>query len=211
MVDRQIAGRGIRDPLVMHAMRTVPREAFVSDDLKRMAYKDAPLPIAAGQTISQPYIVGFMVAALGLHGGERVLEIGTGSGYAAAVLAEIAGHVYTIERIAELANAARSRLQYLEYRNVTVICGDGTLGCADHAPFDAIVVAAGGPAVPSSLKSQLRTGGKMVIPVGDSLTNQSLVRVERTSETTCDCREIATVRFVPLIGSQGWTLKPIES
>ncbi len=204
MVEHQIRARGVCDPLVLKALGHVPREAFLPEEMWEGAYEDSPLPIAAGQTMSQPYIVAFMIEAVALRGGERVLEIGTGSGYAAAVLAEIAGKVYTIERIPELATHAASTLHALGYRNVQVRCGDGTLGWPEHAPFDAIVVTAGGPTIPQSLRSQLKIGGRMVIPIGSRPTNQELVRVTRTSETGFTSEAIADVRFVPLIGEQGF-------
>lgn len=205
MVSRQIESRGVRSPQLLDAMRKVPREHFLPEALREFAYDDTPLPIAAEQTISQPYIVAFMIEGLALTGGERVLEIGTGSGYAAAVLAEIAGKVYTIERIEELASAARSTLAKLGYDNVEVVHGDGTLGLPAAAPFDAIVVAAGGPSVPESLKEQLRIGGHLVIPVGTYRGLQELVRVTRLSKTEFQTEDLADVRFVPLIGEQGWT------
>lgn len=204
MVEHQIEARGVRDRRVLDAMRSVPREEFVPEDVREFAYDDCPLPIAADQTISQPYIVAFMIEALDLKGGERVLEIGCGSGYAAAVLSEIAGEVYGVERVKSLADHAASTLRSLNYLNVHVMHGDGTLGWATYAPYDAIVVAAGGPAVPESLKSQLKIGGRMVIPVGDSLASQELVRITRVSETNFEKEDIADVRFVPLIGDEGW-------
>src|SRR5688572_29618466 len=160
MVARQLRARGITSPLVLDAMRKVRREGYVPSYLGEFAYEDSPLPIEEEQTISQPYIVGFMIAALKLKGGERVLEIGTGSGYAAAVLSEVAGEVYTIERHARLARTAEERLKRDGYRNVHVRHGDGTLGWPEAAPFDAIVVAAGGPHVPPTLKEQLAIGGR---------------------------------------------------
>ncbi len=205
MVAQQIAARGVRNQLVQHAMRTVPREAFVPATHQELAYDDSPLPIADGQTISQPYIVAFMIEALELQGGEKVLEIGTGSGYAAAVLAEIASEVFTVERIESLASRAAQKLRELNYRNVQVLVADGTRGWPEHAPYDAIVVAAGGPAIPESLKAQLKIGGRLVIPIGKSETNQELIRVTRLSPTTYKAEEIAAVRFVPLIGAEGWS------
>jgi protein-L-isoaspartate(D-aspartate) O-methyltransferase len=207
MVDHQIAARGVRDRRVLKAMRMVPREKFLPESLREFAYDDAPLPIRAGQTISQPYIVAFMVEALALQGGEKVLEIGTGSGYAAAVLGEIAEEVYTVERVEELAEEAASVLDLLCYHNVHILCGDGTQGWPKHAPFDAIIVAAGGPKIPESLKEQLKIGGRMVIPVGKTSTSQELVRVTRQSETEFKTEDIADVRFVPLIGEEGWKSK----
>lgn len=204
MVERQVAARGVRAPLVLDAMREVPREAFLPHQLQEFAYEDSPLPIEAEQTISQPYIVAFMVEALDLAGGEKVLEIGAGSGYAAAVLSRIAGEVFTIERIGQLAEKAASRLADLGYSNVHVRHGDGTLGWEEQAPFDAIVVAAGGPSVPDALKQQLKVGGRLVIPVGTNPRAQELVRVTRVSEREFRSEDIADVRFVPLIGAAGW-------
>ncbi len=204
MVDRQIAARGIRSPLVLKAMNKVPREDFVSPAMREFAYEDAPLPIAEDQTISQPFIVAYMVDALQLEGGERVLEVGTGSGYAAAVLGEIADQVYTLERLKALADSARDLLHSLKYRNVEVIHSDGTLGWPDAAPYQAIVVAAGGPRVPETLKDQLAIGGRLVIPVGASETHQALVRVVRTGEHDYVEERLTDVRFVPLVGDEGW-------
>ena len=208
MVERQIAARGIRSPRVLAAMREVQREGYVPSYLGEFAYEDAPLPIEEEQTISQPYIVAFMVDALGLRGGERVLEIGTGSGYAAAVLAEVAGEVYTIERHGGLAQAARDRLARDGYERVHVRHGDGTLGWPEAAPFDAIVVAAGGPSVPESLRQQLAIGGRLVIPVGAEVGKQDLVRVTRVDETRFEAETLASVRFVPLVGAEGWNEEP---
>jgi protein-L-isoaspartate(D-aspartate) O-methyltransferase len=203
MVERQLAGRGIRDPAVLEAMRTVPREAFVAPGQAAHAYDDGPLPIGDGQTISQPYIVAVMTEALRLQPGDRVLEIGTGSGYAAAVLSAIAGEVYTVERIEGLATSARRRLAELGYANVHVRHGDGSLGWPEHAPYDAIVVTAGGPDVPPSLQRQLTVGGRLVIPVGPTPRSQRLVRVVRTPDGYA--REmLEDVAFVPLIGAEGW-------
>ena len=209
MVRDQIAARGVRDPLVLDAMRQVPREKFVPSKLQKYAYDDEPLPIAADQTISQPYIVAFMIESLELQGGEKVLDIGTGSGYAAAVLSQIAEVVYSIERVEELAQHAKTRLRDLRYRNVHVKQGDGTQGWPEHAPFDAIVVAAGGPEIPETLKSQLKIGGRMVIPVGPTLAAQRLAKINRTSETEFETSYIAHVRFVPLLGEESSnSLKP---
>jgi len=204
MVDRQIRARGVTSPLVLRAMRRVRREGYVPSYLGEFAYEDSPLPIEEEQTISQPYIVGFMIEALGLRGGEKVLEIGTGSGYAAAVLGEIAGEVYTIERHEKLASTAKARLARDGYRHVHVRHGDGTLGWPEHAPFDAIVVAAGGPQVPESLRRQLAIGGRLVIPVGDVQGLQALVRVTRTGADEFAEERLADVRFVPLVGVEGW-------
>jgi len=204
MVDRHIAHRGIRSKLVLAAMRAVPREPFLPEELWELAYEDAPLPIAEGQTISQPYIVAMMTEALGLKGGEKVLEVGTGSGYAAAILSQIAKDVYTVERIGTLAEKAAVTLAELGYGNVHVLHADGTLGWREHAPFDAIIVAAGGPEAPESLKAQLKIGGRLVIPVGADRRLQELVRVTRVAEQQYTCEELADVRFVPLLGAEGW-------
>ncbi len=204
MVDSQIADRGVRSHRVLDAMRTVPREAFLPVSLQEFAYEDAPLPIAENQTISQPYIVALMTEALALEGGEKVLEIGTGSGYAAAILSRIAKDVYTVERIGELAKQSSAILADLGYNNVHVLHADGTRGWPDEAPYDAIVVAAGGPEVPESLKAQLKIGGRLVIPVGSDRRFQELVRVIRVSEHEYKTEDIADVRFVPLVGEEGW-------
>jgi protein-L-isoaspartate(D-aspartate) O-methyltransferase len=204
MVDGQIAARGILDPAVLAAMGKVPREKFVAAHLAGAAYDDRALPIGEGQTISQPYIVALMTEALRLAAGDRVLEIGTGSGYAAAVLAEIAAEVYTIERLAPLAEAARRRLADLGYRTVHVTCGDGTLGWPEHAPYDAIVVTAGGPEIPKALLDQLAVGGRLVMPVGRSSYGQQLLRVVRTAQDDYGRDDLGAVAFVPLIGAEGW-------
>ena len=195
MVERDIAARGVRDELVLDAMGKVPRELFLPKNLREFAYEDSPLPIAGEQTISQPYIVAFMAEALMLKGGEKVLEIGAGSGYAAAVLSEIAANVYTIERLGQLADKAAATLADLGYGNVRVLHGDGTRGWPEHAPYDAIVVAAGGPQVPESLKEQLKVGGRLVIPVGADRRSQELVRVTRISKHEYRNEDIADVRF----------------
>ena len=204
MIDYQLLARGLRDQTVLDAVNVVPREEFVPTELVEFAYSDTPLPIAASQTISQPYIVALMTAALELKPGERVLEVGTGSGYAAAILAEIGGQVYTIERHKILADTARDKLKELGYDNIRVLHGDGSLGWPEQAPFDAIVVAAGGPEVPETLKQQLAIGGRLVIPVGTSLRTQTLLRVRRTSEHGYQQEDLGGVRFVPLIGAAGW-------
>jgi len=203
MVDLHLARRGITDPRLLQAFRDVPREEYVPQRLAEFAYEDSPLPIAEGQTISQPYIVAAMVDALMLRGGERVLEVGTGSGYAAAILARMAREVITIERHASLADEARARLARLGVTNVTVLCGDGTLGAPEHAPFDAIVAAAGGPHVPDALVAQLAPGGRLVMPVGSTLEEQQLVRVTR-EDGELRTESLGEVRFVPLVGEQGW-------
>jgi protein-L-isoaspartate(D-aspartate) O-methyltransferase len=203
MVADHLRRRDIHDPRVLAAFATVPRERFVPDALSERAYDDAPLPIGEGQTISQPYVVAITAQALSLNGHERVLEIGAGSGYAAAVLAHLASEVYTVERHAELAEIARERLERLGYRNVHVKHGDGTLGWAEHAPFDGIVVAAGGPRVPKSLLDQLAIGGRLVMPVGRGY-GQQLVRITRNAETEFVGEDLGAVQFVPLIGQEGW-------
>ena len=208
MVEKAVFRRGVRSELVLNAMRAVPREAFLPDQLREFAYQDSPLPIEEGQTISQPYIVAFMTEALALQGGERILEIGAGSGYAAAVLSRIAGDVYTVERIGQLAEKAASTLADLGYHNVHVRHEDGTKGWPEHAPYDGIVVAAGGPEIPESLKEQLKIGGRLVIPVGRDPRVQELVRVTRISENRYDREDLADVRFVPLIGEEGWAPAP---
>lgn len=205
MVERDIAARGVRDELVLGAMHKVPRELFLPKNLREFAYEDWPLPIAGEQTISQPFIVAFMAESLLLKGGEKILEIGAGSGYAAAVLSEIAAQVYTVERLGQLAEKAAATLADLGYDNVRVLHGDGTHGWLEHAPYDAIVVAAGGPQVPESLKAQLKIGGRLVIPVGADQRVQELVRVTRVSENEYRSEDIADVCFVPLIGEEGWT------
>jgi protein-L-isoaspartate(D-aspartate) O-methyltransferase len=204
MVERTIAGRGVSDARVLAAMRDVSRELFVPASRRDQAYDDLPLPIGAGQTISQPYIVALMCEALQLTGDERVLEIGTGSGYAAAVLSRLAAQVDTIERIAELAERAAHLLAELNVTNVRVHCGDGTLGWSEAAPYDAIVVTAGGPVVPEALLAQLAPGGRLVMPVGSSRGSQELVRVTRAGQQDYRTESLCDVAFVPLMGEQGW-------
>ena len=204
MVEHQLAARGVKDARVLDAMRRVPRHAFVPDGLKDWAYSDSPLPIGEGQTISQPYIVALMTEAAQLGADDRVLEIGTGSGYAAAVLASIAARVDTIERLESLAIHARRVLRELGFENVEVHLADGTLGLAERAPFDAIIASAGGPEVPDILRSQLAVGGRLVMPVGSDKDYQRLVRVRRTSVTAFDTEDLCGVQFVPLIGAHGW-------
>ena len=204
MVEQQIARRGITDPPVLEAMARIPREAFVLPGWEDEAYDDQPLPIAERQTISQPYIVAYMIEAAGLKAGDRALEIGTGSGYAAAVMAAIAARVYTIERHSGLARSARERLRELGFDNVEIRVGDGTLGWPEAQPFDAIIVTAGGPKVPAGLRGQLALGGRLVIPVGDSMHRQSLVRVIREEPAKYREEALADVAFVPLIGEAGW-------
>ncbi|GAB6061428.1 protein-L-isoaspartate(D-aspartate) O-methyltransferase [Deferrisoma palaeochoriense] len=203
MVDTQIRARGIRDPRVLEAMARVPRHEFVPENLRHMAYDDSPLPIGGGQTISQPYMVALMTEALGLRGGEKVLEVGTGSGYQAAILAELGRDVVSIERDPELARQAAERLARLGYDRVRVVVGDGTLGLPEEAPFQAIVVTAGAPKVPPSLEAQLDPqGGVLVIPVGDRGI-QELLRITRKGNRFLR-ENLGGCRFVPLVGEEGW-------
>ena len=202
MVERQIRRRGIDDPALLADFREVPREAFVPEGMREFAYEDGPLPIGEGQTISQPYIVALMIEAAEVAPGARVLEVGAGSGYAAAVLSRIAGEVFAIERHAPLAEAAQRRLLELGYDNVAIIAGDGSGGLPDRAPFDAILVAAGGDKVPEPLKRQLAVGGRLVIPVGGEGV-QSLLCVTRIGENEWTEHDLGAVRFVPLIGEHG--------
>lgn len=204
MVRRQIERRGIGDPRLLAAFREVPREAFVPDRLAGMAYEDTPLPIEADQTISQPYIVALMIDAAGIKPGAKVLEIGAGSGYAAAVMGRIAAKVVAIERHAELAHLAARRMAGLGYGNVRILEGDGSAGLASDSPYDAILAAASGSHVPEALKRQLAIGGTLVMPVGEPGAVQSLVMVTRTGEDDYRTEELGAVRFVPLIGAQGW-------
>ncbi len=203
MVDAQLVPRDIRDARVLDAMRTVPREWFVPSDQAGYAYQDRPLPIREGQTISQPYIVAFMAEAAAILPGDRVLEIGTGSGYGAAILGRLAANVYTIERHKSLAKAARENLAGLRYGNIEVVLGDGTLGLPEQAPFDAIIATAAGPEVPAPLREQLAIGGRLVMPVEYRYGHQQLIRLERIAED--DFREVSLlgVAFVPLIGEHG--------
>lgn len=204
MVAEQIEGRHVEDPAVLAAMGAVPREMFVLGPYRAYAYDDTPLPIPANQTISQPYIVAYMIAALALGPDDRVLEIGTGSGYAAAVLSRIAREVYTVERHNKLADFARERLARLGYDNVQVRHGDGTLGWPEHAPYNGIIVAAGGPSVPESLRSQLAIGGRLIMPVGRNRRRQNLILVTRVDEQHYRDEMLVPVAFVPLIGDEGW-------
>lgn len=202
MVERQLVRRGISDPRVLEAMRAVPREVFVAKHLARSAYDDRALPIDADQTISQPYIVAMMAEAAALGPGDRVLEVGTGSGYAAAIFGLIAGHVFTIERHMVLADQARKRLDTLGYQNVEIRTGDGTRGWPEAAPFDAILVAASGPAVPEAWKQQLAAGGRLVMPRGGTTRVQRMIRFTRTGDGVFVEEDLGRVMFVPLVGGQ---------
>jgi protein-L-isoaspartate(D-aspartate) O-methyltransferase len=208
MVETQLLGRGMRDQAVLTAMRTVPREAFVPAELRTYAYEDMPLPIGDRQTISQPYMVAWMTEALQLAPDDRVLEIGTGSGYAAAVLSCLAQTVYTVERLERWVRHADQCLQRLGYHNVCLHHADGTLGWPEHAPYHGIVVSAGGPTIPAALQDQLALGGRLVIPVGAHQRRQQLLRVTREGVSTWRQEALGAVRFVPLIGAQGWPARP---
>lgn len=204
MVQRQVAARGISDPGVLAAMRAVPRELFVGAGMREFAYEDSPLPIEAGQTISQPYIVALMAEAAEVGPGDRVLEIGAGSGYAAAVLGQIAGEVRAIERHPQLADLARGRMRRLGYDNVEIRTGDGSGGWPEAAPFDAILAAAGAPHVPQVLRDQLAIGGRLVMPVGDTRRRQRLLKVTRTGPGEWHEQDLGDVLFVPLVGEHAW-------
>jgi protein-L-isoaspartate(D-aspartate) O-methyltransferase len=202
MIEKQLRRRGIQDAAVLAAMAAVPRHEFVSEDVRAHAYDDLPLPIGSGQTISQPYIVAAMTTALHLQPGDRVLEIGTGCGYHAAVLSRLAKEVFTIERRPELASSASARLVRLGYSNAHVHCGDGTLGLPEFAPFDAILVAAAAPAVPKTLLAQLAEGGRIILPVGGA-EHQELQLIEKHGDTF-PTKMLEGCRFVPLLGYHGW-------
>ncbi|MFP4213171.1 MAG: protein-L-isoaspartate(D-aspartate) O-methyltransferase [Desulfohalobiaceae bacterium] len=204
MVRTQIESRGVTSPLVLEAMRNVPRHRFVPSDKVDQAYEDRPLSIGFHQTISQPYIVAYMTQALRLTGGERVLEVGTGLGYQAAVLASIAKEVYTVERIPQLVQEASSTLQELGYSNVFCRSGDGTLGWPEEAPFEAIMVTASGPSVPDALREQLAQGGRLVMPVGKYRLGQYITRLTKGQSGSLQEEKLLDVAFVPLIGAQGW-------
>ena len=204
MVEEQLRARGIADARLLDAFRATPRELFVAEEGRDFAYEDGPLPIAAGQTISQPYIVALMIEAARVGPGERVLEVGAGSGYAAAILSRIATEVIAIERHPELAEAARERLAALGCSNVRIVQGDGSAGLPEDVPFDAILVAASGRVVPEPLRRQLAVGGTLVMPLGPPDTVQKLVRVIRLGEEDFEEEDLGPVRFVPLVGEQGW-------
>ena len=202
MVRTQIESRGIRDPRVLAAFRKAPRHLFIPEGMRSRAYEDCPLPIGQGQTISQPYTVARMTEALCLQGKELVLEIGTGSGYQAAILAELAEWVYSVERIRDLAASARKILDELGYHNVAITVGDGTLGWKEHAPYDAIIVTAGSPDIPKPLVAQLKQGGRLVIPVGDVYSQELILGIKEGEELAT--KDLGAYRFVELIGAHGW-------
>lgn len=204
MVETQLMGRGIVDEAVLEAMAAVPREKFIPDRYRFDAYGDHPVPIGHGQTISQPYIVALMAEALELKPEDEVLEIGTGSGYAAAVLGKMVRRVYTVERVPELAEEASRRFQALGYTNIHVKVGDGTLGWPEYAPYAGISVTAGAPDVPASLPGQLRVGGRLIVPVGSAIFTQTLLLVERTGVEKYRREDLGLVQFVPLVGAEGW-------
>jgi len=201
MVERQIAPRGITDERLLNAMREVPRERFVSEEKRAHAYDDGPLPIGEGQTISQPYVVALMISALKIRPDDRVLEVGAGSGYAAAIMGKLAKEVHAIERHASLAKFANERMEELGYTNVHVHHADGTLGWHDRAPYDAIIVSAGGTSVPDALREQSRVGGRLVIPVGEAGGSQVLRFIRRTGEDSYEELTFGRVQFVPLVGA----------
>ena len=202
MVRDQIAARGVRDRRLLTAMTDIPRHLFMDQTLWRRAYEDHPLPIGNGQTISQPYIVALMTDALGLTGREKVLEIGTGSGYQTAILAKLADWVFSIERLPELSRAAQRVLEELKIFNVNLLVGDGTKGWPEEAPYDAIIVTAGAPAMPQPLVEQLAEGGRLVVPVGDRGI-QSLTRITKRDKRVIQ-EDLGGCRFVDLIGEHGW-------
>lgn len=208
MVERQIKGKGVTDPLVLTAMHQVPRHLFVEEALQGQAYGDHPLPIGEKQTISQPFMVAYMTEALRLRGGEKVLEIGTGSGYQTAVLAQIAGQVFSVERFPQLARRARRILDRIGAGNVHVRVGDGTLGWKEEAPFDGIIVTAAAPTIPDSYRQQLAPGGRLVIPVGER-GGQVLKRITRQEKETFLEENLLDCRFVPLVGERGWPDEPV--
>ena len=205
MVERQIESRGITDPKILEAFRAVPREAFISEEYADLAYGDHPLPIEAGQTISEPYIVALMIKAAEIKPGDKVLEVGAGSGYAAAVISRIAGKVVAIERQRELVKIAQQRIARLGYDNVKIVEGDGTRGCPEEAPFDAILAAASGSHLPPQWVEQLAEGGRIVMPVGDPGWIQKLVKVTKGPGGNLITEDLGGVRFVPLIGEEGWS------
>ncbi len=204
MVDNQIMSRGVEDTYVLEAMRTVPRECFIPADVDEFAYDDMPLPIGHGQTISQPYVVAKMAEIAELHPTDKVLEIGAGSGYGAAILSRIADQVFTMEINEALAMRAENILSDLDYENVTVLNKDGSGGLPEEAPFDAIIVTAGAPQVPDILRKQLKPGGRLVIPVGPTQRQQNLFQVYRRSDDKFETLDFGPVAFVPMTGEHGW-------
>ena len=204
MIERHIEGRGLDDPALVAAFRSVPREAFVSRDYAEAAYADTPLPIGNGQTISQPYIVALTIDAAEIGPKDKILEIGAGSGYAAAVIGRIAKQVIAVERHHELVRIADERMRRLGYDNVVIVEGDGTLGCPEEAPFDAIVGAASGSHVPQALVDQLKPGGRIVMPLGGPGSVQVLVKVTKREDGTLEQENLGAVRFVPLVGAHGY-------
>ena len=204
MVERQLRRRGITEPHILDAFRAVPREVFVGEEYAHLAYGDHPLPIEAGQTISQPYIVALMIQAARIRSGDRVLEVGSGSGYAAAVISRIAGHVFGIERQHTLVEVARERLRRLGYDNIEIVEGDGTRGWPNAAPYNAILAAASGSHVPQPLVDQLAPGGRLVMPLGEPGWVQELVKVTKGPGDKLVRENLGGVRFVPLIGEEGW-------
>jgi protein-L-isoaspartate(D-aspartate) O-methyltransferase len=204
MIERQIASRGIREPTILEAFRAVPREEFLSKDYADLAYGDHPLPIEAGQTISQPYIVALMIHAAQMKAGDNVLEVGAGSGYAAAIMSRIAGHVTAIERQPDLVKIAQERMQRLGFDNVRIVEGDGTRGWEPEAPYDAILAAASGSHVPPHWVKQLADGGRIVMPVGEPDWVQKLIKVTKGPAGKLITEDLGGVRFVPLIGEEGW-------
>jgi protein-L-isoaspartate(D-aspartate) O-methyltransferase len=204
MVERQLKRRGITEEQILNAFREVPREAFIASNNVHLSYGDHPLPIEAGQTISQPYIVALMIQAADIKAGDVVLEVGAGSGYAAAVISRIADKVVGIERQHELVEIARERLAKLGYENVEIVEGDGTKGWSDAAPYDAILAAASGSHVPRPLVEQLAAGGTIVMPIGDPGWVQQLIKIRKKADGVLEQQDLGGVRFVPLIGEEGW-------
>lgn len=202
MVRTQIESRGIKDPRVLDAFRQVPRHLFVPEAMRHQAYDDTPLPIGQGQTISQPYTVARMTEALELKGDEIILEVGTGSGYQAAILSQLASWVYSVERVRDLSIQARKVLDQLKCHNVAIKTGDGTLGWKEHSPYDGVIVTAGSPDIPRPLVEQLKEGGRLVIPVGDPHTQRMILGIKQGGELTT--RDLGAYRFVELIGTHGW-------
>jgi protein-L-isoaspartate(D-aspartate) O-methyltransferase len=211
MVERQLRRRGIADRAVLDAFREVSREYFVPEEARDLAYEDGPLPIEAGQTISQPYIVAEMIQAAEVAAGDKVLEIGSGSGYAAALLGRIAAEVVAVERHAELVELARRRMDALGFANVRIVQGDGSVGLPGEAPFEAILVSASGSHVPDALRGQLAVGGILVMPLGEPDSVQQLIKVTRLGEAEYRQENLGPVRFVPLIGREGWRDKGVPA